>query len=409
MDHQRPPPARALHWDVFARLIDNWGDVGVCWRLARQLSAAGHTVTLWLDDPSPLAWMAPELAGMLQPQVQVRGWSTVDESSASSTDALVEAFGCDVPTSFLAGFARRCHARRAAGQQAPAWLNLEYLTAEAFAERAHGLPSPQLQGPAGGLTKYFFYPGFSARTGGVLQAQDAPQHGLHPYPAAGPMQGHTTATVPLAATADQRLQRMRSMGVDIAPPLAACTWVSLFCYEPQALTDLLSLNSADPSGAVLLVAHGRTAEAVALARRHTALGRAWRTCVPLPLLKQTDYDQLLTLCDLNFVRGEDSLVAGLRAGRPLVWQAYVQDDGVHAAKVDAFLAWAQGVGNAPPEWLAAHRRWNGMIATPLPGDLLQAHRIEPWQRCARRLQADLAGRADLASQLCHFVATHPSI
>ncbi len=409
MDHQRPPPARALHWDVFARLIDNWGDVGVCWRLARQLSAAGHTVTLWLDDPSPLAWMAPELQGKLQPHVQVRDWSTIDESSASSTDALVEAFGCDIPTSFLAGFARRCHARRTAGQAAPAWLNLEDLSAEAFAERAHGLPSPQLQGPAAGLTKYFFYPGFSARTGGLLQAQDAPQHRPQPHPTPGTSKGHTTAAVIPAAAADQRLQRMRSMGVDIAPPLADCTWVSLFCYEPQALTDLLSLNSADTCGAVLLVAHGRTAEAVAAARQHTALGRAWRTCVPLPLLKQTDYDQLLTLCDLNFVRGEDSLVAGLRAGRPLVWQAYVQDDGVHAAKVDAFLAWAQGAGNAPADWLAAHRRWNGMIATPLPGDLLQAHRLEPWQGCARRLQSDLAGRADLASQLSHFAVTHPSI
>ena len=34
-----------LLWDIFCQVIDNHGDVGVCWRLARELAARGHTVT----------------------------------------------------------------------------------------------------------------------------------------------------------------------------------------------------------------------------------------------------------------------------------------------------------------------------------------------------------------------------
>jgi len=37
-------------------------------------------------------------------------------------------------------------------------------------------------------------------------------------------------------------------------------------------------------------------------------------------------------CDVNFVRGEDSFVRAQFAARPLVWQAYPQDEGAHLNK-----------------------------------------------------------------------------
>ncbi|WP_157072023.1 elongation factor P maturation arginine rhamnosyltransferase EarP, partial [Cupriavidus sp. HPC(L)] len=38
-------------WDIFCTVIDNFGDIGVCWRLARQLAQEhGHAVRLWVDD-----------------------------------------------------------------------------------------------------------------------------------------------------------------------------------------------------------------------------------------------------------------------------------------------------------------------------------------------------------------------
>jgi uncharacterized repeat protein (TIGR03837 family) len=115
----------------------------------------------------------------------------------------------------------------------------------------------------------------------------------------------------------------------------------------------------------------------------------------LPYLDQRAYDGLLWACDLNFVRGEDSLVRALWAGRPLVWQIYPQHDGAHHAKLAAWLDWLQ----APPGLRAFHRAWSGAPAEPLPP------LDEPaWRACVRAARARLMRQADLASQLIGFVA-----
>ena len=72
-------------------------------------------------------------------------------------DVVVEAFGCDPPETFVA--------RMAAAARAPVWVNLEYLSAEDYVERSHRLRSPQRCG----LDKWFFYPGFTPATGGLLR------------------------------------------------------------------------------------------------------------------------------------------------------------------------------------------------------------------------------------------------
>ena len=46
-------------WDIFCKVIDNYGDMGVCWRLAADLASRAHRVRLWVDDLAALSWMAP--------------------------------------------------------------------------------------------------------------------------------------------------------------------------------------------------------------------------------------------------------------------------------------------------------------------------------------------------------------
>ena len=147
MPPRQASPAR--QWDLFCRVVDNFGDVGVCWRLARDLASRGEQVRLVIDDPSALAWMAPGGA----PGVQVLPWP----GPAAPRDVVIEAFGCDPPPAFVEAMARR--------SPAPVWINLEYLSAEAYVDRSHGLPSPQRNG----LVKWFYFPGFTARTGGLLR------------------------------------------------------------------------------------------------------------------------------------------------------------------------------------------------------------------------------------------------
>jgi uncharacterized repeat protein (TIGR03837 family) len=157
-----------MHWDVFCQVVDNHGDVGVCWRLARELAARGQQVRLWVDDARALAWMAPEGAA----GVAVLPWAGAEagvgtRARVAPGDVVVEAFGCTLPAAFVQ--------RMASAELPPLWLNLEYLSAEAYVERSHQLPSPVLSGLGQGLHKWFFYPGFTPATGGLLREADLPQ------------------------------------------------------------------------------------------------------------------------------------------------------------------------------------------------------------------------------------------
>ena len=84
-------------WDLFCRVVDNFGDVGVCWRAAADLASRGEQVRLWLDDASALAWMAP--GG--REGVQVLPWESASAENAPG-DVVIEAFGCELPAAFVA-------------------------------------------------------------------------------------------------------------------------------------------------------------------------------------------------------------------------------------------------------------------------------------------------------------------
>ena len=345
-------------WDIFCKVIDNHGDIGVCWRLACDLAQRGETARLWIDDPSALAWMAPHG----QDRVQIGRWKEgVDFGAPGSV--VVEAFGCELPPSVVLAMAARPHA--------PRWVNLEYLTAESYAQRAHGLPSPVLAGPGTGLVKHFFYPGFTPRTGGLLREADLLQR----------------------QQAFDRAAWLRRIGIDAGDRRL----VSLFCYEPLALAGVLEQleRAAEPTH--LLVTAGRATVAVQAQRAQAGTADARRdsslTLTYLPLLTQWDYDHLLWACDFNFVRGEDSLVRALWAGRPFAWQLYPQHDDAHHHKLDAFLAWLQ----APPSLRRFHEAWNG-IGAGLP-DL----DVAGWQACAHAARANLLAQDDLATRLLRFV------
>lgn len=366
-------------WDIFCKVVDNYGDIGVCWRLAADLAARGHQVRLWTDDTSALAWIAPGALDGGWPGVQVLPW---DQSRDAATlagllpaDVWVEGFGCDLPAEFLR---HRLVGPEQTLQRAPppVWINLEYLSAEPFVERSHGLPSPVMHGPARGCARYFFYPGFSPRTGGLLREPDLARR----------------------QAAFEREQWLAAMGLGWRGERLA----SLFCYEPAALPDLLILLRQNPQPTRLLVTDGRAAAAVG-----ALLGVPGPVAGPgpvsgalsttfLPRLAQIDFDHLLWSCELNFVRGEDSLVRALWAGRPFVWQIYPQHDNAHRAKLQAFLDTVK----APSSWRRFHAVWNGITDQALePPDL------PSWGAAATQAMQHLARQSDLTSRLLRFVDT----
>ena len=370
MNSRRAP----LRWDLFCRVVDNHGDLGVCWRLARRLVALGAaSVRLWIDDASALAWMAP--AG--EPGVTVRRWRELLPHELPG-DVVVEAFGCDPPPGFVAAMAAR--------ERPPIWINLEYLSAEPFVARSHGLASPQQSGPARGLLKWFFYPGFTPDTGGLLLED-------------GLLEARAAHDAP--AWLGER-------GLASEP---GARRISLFCYEQPALADWLDEWSAAAAPPITLyVTPGHAARQVgawldAPVEPGQRMRRGALEICALPWLHQPDYDRLLWSCDLNLVRGEDSLVRALWAARPLVWQIYRQHDGAHLAKLDAFFELHFGA-TADARLRAAWCHWNDPTAPAATSDALFAPASRALAAAATdRLAAQQASLGDLGSRLYAFAAT----
>jgi uncharacterized repeat protein (TIGR03837 family) len=349
-------------WDIFCTVIDNHGDLGVCWRLTRQLLSQGQSVRLWVDDASALAWMAPDARAL--PHLQVLPWAAASQSAVLTNLApakvWIEAFGCSLPEAFVA------HAVKTRAHP-PTWINLEYLSAEDWVPRMHQLPSPVMSGPAKGWTKTFFYPGFTPDTGGLLREADLVER---------------QQTFDRASWRHQHAPKLSPDGL----------LISLFCYEPAALPQLLAQLVGTPHH--LLVTPGRPLAAVQQALSNMAIQPSWSA---LPYTDQNSFDEMLWACDLNFVRGEDSLVRALWAGQPFIWHIYPQDDHAHHAKLEAFLDGMQ----APESLRKAHGVWNGIDNTAWP--LWNAKTRETWCACANAARARLLTLNPLDVQLMAFV------
>ena len=360
-------------WDIFCRVIDNHGDLGVCWRLSADLASRGHGVRLWVNDASALVWMAPNAKPNAEGRAQlssttgavvVRAWHDALHGLDQPSNVWVEAFGCELPDHFVNWANQR--QPNAHKPSCPVWLNLEYLSAETYVERSHKLPSPVMSGPLKGRTKWFFYPGFNDKTGGLIRE-------------ARVLEKLDVAATPEPEQSSSKLYPQKS---------------TLFCYEPAALAEAMQLASLNTSGHQWQVAHGRGALAFEQALRTLPNQSDPPSHQFIPPLSQTKFDQLLESSDLNFVRGEDSLVRALWAGKAFVWQIYPQDDGAHGPKLNAFLDWLQ----APDSLRRFHLRWNGLSQESLPEVDLPT-----WQACTLAAKARLMLQMDLVSQLLQFV------
>lgn len=383
---------KSLQWDIFCKVIDNFGDIGVCWRLAADLAARGQRVRLWVDDASALAWMAPSGCD----GVQVLPWTDpLDVPCLNTTpcDVLIETFGCEVAPEFIASCARIYSSIYKNDAKQPLWINLEYLSAEPYVAKSHGLTSFVSSGPAAGWRKVFYYPGFTPNTGGLLRELDLPKR----------------------QPAFDRAAWLRQQGIDWQGQRDEVL-VSLFCYEPPALSQLLddlARNGISGKPVRLLVAAGRATEAVkacatlaAQKTLKTPQNTTQRDLQPnqyrreqllisyLPLLTQADFDHLLWASDLNFVRGEDSMVRAIWAGKPFVWQIYSQSDWAHGPKLEAFFNRLA----APRSLQIFHQVWNGMANQSLP----PLDDLHDWQQAAASNRTRLAPHPDLTTGLIEY-------
>jgi uncharacterized repeat protein (TIGR03837 family) len=378
-------PTMAIACDIFCAVIDNFGDIGVCWRLARQLASEhGWQVRVFVDDLHAFQKLCPSLmpgrARQIVGGIVVEHWHepTHAGDTLEVADVVIEAFGCELPPIYVSAMARR--------ELAPVWLNLEYLSAEDWVADFHLRPSPHPRYP---LQKTFFFPGLGPGTGGVLKERHL-----------------DAARAAFETSPDARAAWWLNM-TGQAPPPSSTTVVSLFAYENPAVGSLLEQWCAGAEPVVLLVPEGRISGALAdffglsSFPAGTHAGRGNLSVHALAFTDQAGYDALLWASDVNFVRGEDSFVRAQWAARPFVWHIYPQADDAHLPKLDAALAhYAQGLPAAARDALGRFwHAWNG-VGQPVWADF-QRHRTVFRQRAAD-WAVELAQVGDLAGNLALF-------
>ena len=372
-------------WDIFCSVVDNYGDIGVTWRLARQLVAEHDlAVRLWVDDLAAFVRLCPTADASAQQQwqegVSVHQWPRDWPKHWQPTevaDVIIEAFACRLPPAYVEAIAQ-CSPR-------PIWINLEYLSAEEWVSGCHGLPSVQ----SNGLRKYFFFPGFLPSTGGLLRETNLLE-------------------ARQAFQQDKAAQRTFLQGLGVSPADGA-RLISVFAYENPGIRSWLDALAHDDQPTHLLVPEGRILGDI---QRWLGAGalqagsvekRGALTVQVLPFVRQEDYDRLLWSCDFNVVRGEDSFVRAQWAGRPLLWHIYEQDDDAHWAKLDAFLElYLAGLSPAAAQALTGFwRAWNAGSDGTQSWQAL-AENLTEIEEHAQSWCAQLASHADLAAALVLF-------
>lgn len=374
--------SRELACDIFCAVVDNFGDIGVCWRLARQLRAEhGWRVRLFVDDLAVFHALCPAVDATLARQeaagVVIEHWRQPAHAGETLqiADVVIEAFACEIPHAYIAAMARR--------EKKPVWINLEYLSGEDWVADFHERPSPHPRYP---LEKSFFFPGLGAGTGGVLKERNL-----------------DAARMRFDAAAWWRER------VGIGRPGDASTVVSLFAYENPAVDALLAQWRDGASPVVVLAPEGRISGALArfFGLPKFGAGTSARAGAleahALGFVEQPRFDELLWASDINFVRGEDSFVRAQWARKPFVWHIYPQADDAHLPKLDAALAhYTRGL--SPSAERAVARFWHAWNGAEAP-DWAEfwRHRQELEAR-ASQWADELARVGDLAGNLVAHVA-----
>lgn len=369
---------------LFCRVVDNFGDIGICWRLTRQLvEEHAIPVTLWIDDLIAFRKICAEIDTQKDEQVVrggiIRRWLSNSEemSFCEIGDIVIEAFGCELPANYVAEMAKKAIK--------PVWINLEYLSAESWVESCHEMPSPH---PFLSLKKYFFFPGFSDKTGGLLAERNI-----------------IIERVAFQKNLKALDEFWARLGVSFPE---GARKVSLFCYPHAPLEALFSAMQSDVTPTLCLVPEGVASDEISTftQRAPTAGVRVTQGALTLhilPFIDQQDYDRLLWACDLNFVRGEDSFVRAQWAGRPFVWHIYPQDNNAHWVKLEAFMDYyEQDMLNLEADTVTGlWRAWNGIGHLenywPIFGSIMPDLRLhaDQWAR-------KLSKNEGLASKLIRF-------
>ncbi|MCR5218643.1 elongation factor P maturation arginine rhamnosyltransferase EarP [Treponema sp.] len=304
---------------LLCKVVDNYGDIGFVYRLSRSLKelyAEQFQLTLVVSNLESFSRLCPQIDKNLALQ-EYNGWTILDwnnekESAAfindNFPDVILECFQCGRPEwldNLLFNEKR----------QGVLIVNLEYLTAEEWADDFHLLKSGTR---SAGVKKINFMPGFTDKTGGLVLDNEFMESLKDKNAALKKVQDF------ISEASKKSLEERSDFNVLVF------SYQRDFSYVARALQDFA--HSAGKNIRIF----------AAPGLSHKSILSAVKDCSniiveELPYLCQTSWDALLCLMDFNFIRGEDSFSRASLSGLPFIWDIYPQEDQFHLVKLYAFL------------------------------------------------------------------------
>ena len=278
--------------DIFCQVIDNYGDVGVAYRLAREFKR------VYPNKKLRFVINQTEELNLIRKSEDIEIILYKDISKIeNSADLIIESFGCEIPKKYM----------DKALKNSKLIINLEYFSAEKWVDDFH-LQESFL---GGNLKKYFFIPGLSEKSGGILLDNEFLERKKK-----------------VEANKEYYLEKF---GIKEKYDLIG----SVFSYEKNFDSLIEELKKLGKKIILLILSEKTQKNFIKYFDNNNYYDKI--KFVKLPFFTYNKYEELLALCDFNLVRGEDSFVRALLLGKPFLWHIYPQDENTHIEKLESFL------------------------------------------------------------------------
>ena len=278
--------------DIFCEVVDNYGDVGVAYRLAREFKR------IYPDKKLRFIINQMEEINLIKKSDDIEIVSYKDISKIeSSADLILETFGCKIPKEYM----------DKALENSKLIINLEYFSAETWVDDFH-LQESFL---GGNLKKYFFIPGLSEKSGGILLDNEFLER--------------------KKKVEENKEYYLEKFGINEKYDLIG----SVFSYERNFDSLIEELKKLDKKILLLTLSEKTQKNFIKYFDNNNNYDKI--KIVKLPFFTYDKYEELLALCDFNLVRGEDSFARALLLEKPFLWHIYPQEENTHIKKLEGFL------------------------------------------------------------------------
>lgn len=302
--------------DIFCEIIDNYGDIGVVYRTAKELQKIfpKSKIRVFLNRLDEFKKINSQVLDLPSQNIDGIEHITFDYLRDNANELLtaqviIEAFGCQIPEEYM----------EIAYDNSELLINLEYLSAEDWIEDFHLQSSPLGRGK---LKKVFFMPGFTEKSGGVIADSNYLER------------------IQRVLENKEFYEKKYLSDIEDRENKIVGT---LFSYEKNFTPLLEDLKKLDKD-VVILAMGEKTQDSLRKILKNFSI-EDFRNSLKygkieirfLNFLNQEEYEELINIVDFNFVRGEDSFIRAVLTGKPYMWHIYCQEEYAHMDKIEGFL------------------------------------------------------------------------